>query len=86
MDDNVHVGHTLSLANALISANKDFELLIIPNQDHYVLTTSGYTQRRVWDYFVTHLLGDAPPSEFALAFSPQEVTRFHKSFWREIRQ
>lgn len=86
MDDNVHPAQTLGLVDALIRANKDFDLLIVPNEDHYVLTTSGYAQRRVWDYFVTHLMRRDPPREFELRFSAHEIARFHRRFWNEIRQ
>lgn len=65
MDDNVHPGHTLQLANALIQANKDFELLIMPNVGHGI-DAEPYFIRRKWDYFVQHLLGLVPPKEFKI--------------------
>src|SRR5256885_7801256 len=34
IDDNVNVSSTLRFADALIKANKDFDLLIVPNQSH----------------------------------------------------
>ena len=37
MDENVHLSQTLSLANSLILANRDFDLLIVPNAGHSVL-------------------------------------------------
>ena len=82
MDENVHVSHTLSLANALIRANRDFDLLIVPNEGHSVLLTSGYAQRRVWDYFVRHLLRESPPEDFNLTFSPMELARM----WSVVRR
>jgi dipeptidyl-peptidase 4 len=86
MDDNVHLSQTLSLADALIRANKDFDLLIVPNAGHAVLATHGYAQRRVWDYFVTHLLGVTPPRDFAIRFEPHEVSRLFQVATRELRQ
>jgi len=86
MDENVHVSQTLALVSSLIRANKDFELLIVPNEGHSVLTTSGYAQRRAWDFFVRHLLGAAPPAGFSLEFEPRELARFSAKWLREVRQ
>jgi dipeptidyl-peptidase-4 len=86
MDENVHVSHTLSLADALIRANKDFDLLIVPNADHNVLIVNGYVQRRVWDYFVRNLLGETPPQNFEIKFEPRELARLEKRLAREYRQ
>ena len=54
---------TFLLVDALVKANKDFDLLCFPNVQHHV---SNYGQRREWDYFVTHLKGEAPPKQFRL--------------------
>jgi len=78
MDENVHVSHTLALADALIRANKDFDLLIVPNAGHLVMMTSGYAQRRIWDYFVRNLLHEEPPANFELKFEPWELDRYAK--------
>lgn len=86
MDENVHMSQTLSLADALIRANRDFELLIVPNEGHTILMTHGYTQRRIWDFFVRHLLGCTPPAEFAVSFTPEELARYGKRSWMELRQ
>lgn len=83
MDENVHVSHTLSLVDALIRANRDFDLMIVPNEGHLVLITSGYVQRRVWDYFVRHLLGETPPKNFEIRFEPHEFARLEKNHVRE---
>ncbi|MCR8843861.1 S9 family peptidase [Paenibacillus sp. SC116] len=60
IDDNVHVGQTLRLADALIKADKDFDLLIMTNVGHGV-AEEPYFIRRKWDYFIRHLLGVEPP-------------------------
>ncbi|UHA74246.1 DPP IV N-terminal domain-containing protein [Paenibacillus sp. 481] len=64
IDNNVYAAHTLRLADALIKANKDFDLLILPNVGHNI-TSSPYFVRRKWDYFVKHLLGVEPPKEYS---------------------
>ncbi|WP_424680998.1 DPP IV N-terminal domain-containing protein [Frateuria sp. YIM B11624] len=65
LDDNVPPSQTLLVVDALIKANKDFDLLMIPNVHHgYGKDATSYAMRRRWDYFVTHLAGDTPPKEF----------------------
>jgi dipeptidyl aminopeptidase/acylaminoacyl peptidase len=61
LDENVHPALTLQLAHALIAANKDFDLLLLPGARHDV-RDNPYVIRRVWDYFVTHLLSESPPA------------------------
>lgn len=65
MDENVPPAQTMKLVDALIKANKDFDLLIIPNGNHLV-ARSPYFIRRMWDYFVCHLLGTDPPPGYAI--------------------
>ncbi len=65
MDENVHIASTLVVVDALIKANKDFDLLIMPNQPH-ACTSHPYFVRRRWDYFVRHLLGVEPPSGYQI--------------------
>ncbi|TVX92077.1 S9 family peptidase [Paenibacillus agilis] len=60
IDDNVHIGQTLRLADALIKADKDFDLLIMPNVGHGI-SEEAYFIRRKWDFFIRHLLGVEPP-------------------------
>lgn len=69
MDDNVHPAHTIALVDALVKANKTFDLLILPDADHN-LTQHPYVIRRTWDYFVEHLLGRRPPADFTIAPPP----------------
>jgi dipeptidyl aminopeptidase/acylaminoacyl peptidase len=66
MDDNVPPNNTLVLVDALIKANKDFDLLMIPNAAHGYGAASQYMARRRWDYFVRYLAGDVPPHEYEL--------------------
>ena len=64
MDGNVPASNTLLLVEALIAANKDFDLVVFPNGGHGFGSGYLYWMRRRWDYFVRHLLGVEPPKEF----------------------
>ena len=66
MDDNVPPQTTLLVVDALIKANKDFDLLLLPNARHGYGMDSYYVTRRRWDYFVRNLLGATPPAQFEL--------------------
>jgi dipeptidyl aminopeptidase/acylaminoacyl peptidase len=66
MDDNVPPNNTLLVVDALIKANKDFDLLLIPNVPHGYGPASQYMMRRRWDYFVRYLAGDLPPNEYQM--------------------
>lgn len=66
IDDNVPPYNTLLVVDALIRANKDFDLLMLPNQRHGYGPDADYMMRRRWDYFVRYLLGAEPPHEFQL--------------------
>jgi dipeptidyl aminopeptidase/acylaminoacyl peptidase len=66
MDANVPPNNTLLVVDALIKANKDFDLLLIPNAGHGYGDAANYMTRRRWDYFVRNLLGVEPPSEYKL--------------------
>lgn len=60
MDDNVDPATTMQLANALIKADKDFELVVLPGTNH---TLGGkYGERKRRDFFVKHLLNDTTPN------------------------
>ncbi len=66
VDDNVPPNNTLLVVDALIKANKDFDLLMLPNQRHGFGSMSAYMMRRRWDYFVKHLMGAEPPREYQI--------------------
>jgi dipeptidyl-peptidase-4 len=57
MDDNVPPALTLQVADALIRANKDFELLVMPNHNHLTIYRDGYFFRKVFEFFLRHLVG-----------------------------
>jgi len=65
MDDNVPPSNTLVLVDELIKANKDFDLLLLPNRRHGY-AAEPYIIRRRWDYFVRNLLGAEPPAGYEL--------------------
>lgn len=66
MDNNVPPNNTLLVVDALIKANKDFDLLMIPNVQHGYAEASQYMARRRWDYFVKNLAGNTPPKEYQM--------------------
>jgi dipeptidyl aminopeptidase/acylaminoacyl peptidase len=59
MDGNVDPSSTLQVVDALIKANKDFDLLVVPGADHGRGGPYGIRKRN--DFFVRHLLGVDPP-------------------------
>ena len=65
LDTNVDPASTMQVVNALIEADKPFDLLVIPGAGH----TSGgaYGQHKRFDYFVEHLYGIDPPEWADLA-------------------
>ena len=73
IDDNVNPAETMRLVSALMTANKPFDMLLVPNMYH---GDSGphalYVTLRRWNYFVRHLLGVPPPAHFVL-----HPRRFH---------
>jgi dipeptidyl aminopeptidase/acylaminoacyl peptidase len=65
LDSNVPPNNTLLVVNELIKANKDFDLLMLPNRGHG-FGNEPYMVRRRWDYFVRYLLGAEPPHEYEM--------------------
>ena len=60
LDDNVDPASTMQVADALIKANKDFELVVIPGAHHTV--GEAYGEHKRYDFFVRHLIGATPPA------------------------
>lgn len=58
-DDNVDPATTMQVVNALIKANKDFELVVLPGSNHTLGGSYGEKKRR--DFFVRTLLGQPTP-------------------------
>jgi dipeptidyl aminopeptidase/acylaminoacyl peptidase len=59
MDTNVDPASTMQVANALIKADKVFDLLVIPGAGHGM--GGAYGERKMFDFFVRHLQGANPP-------------------------
>ncbi len=57
MDNNVHPGATTRVVNALIKANKRFDMMILPTQRHGFGDMSEYNFWLRADHFSKHLLG-----------------------------
>ncbi len=59
MDTNVDPASTMQVVDALIRADKDFDMLIVPGAGHGA-AEGRYASRRRADFFVRHLLGSEP--------------------------
>lgn len=69
-DAGCHPAALFQLTQALIDSEKDFDLVLLPEAGHEM---TGYALRRRLDYFVTHLLGDTPPSGIKMASPLSEL-------------
>lgn len=69
LDENVLVSHTLRVVDALIDADHDVDMLIVPGVEHAMVGRMHYVFRKTWDYFVRHLHGTVPP-KYRLAPMP----------------
>ncbi|WP_294333477.1 DPP IV N-terminal domain-containing protein [uncultured Sphingomonas sp.] len=61
IDDNVPITESFQLATALIWAGRDVDMVVLPNTTHAVY--QPFFWRKFRDYFVQHLLGEAPPAD-----------------------
>ena len=74
MDGNVYLSTTMRLVQALIEADKEFDLLILPEGTHMdSYARNPYVLRRHWDYFVRHLRGETPPADFSVVTADVEI-------------
>jgi len=69
MDNNVPPYNTLLVADALIKANKEFDMLLIPNSGHG-FAPGNYVMVQRWNYFVRHLLDADPPRNYVIPAAP----------------
>lgn len=60
IDDNVDPASTMQVADALIKANRPFELVVIPGAHHTM--GEAYGDHKRYDFFVKHLMGVEPPA------------------------
>lgn len=70
LDENALPSRTLRLVDALIAADKDVDMLIVPGGEHAMLLRMHHVTRRTWDCFVRHLHGTEPPAYRLAPFSP----------------
>jgi dipeptidyl aminopeptidase/acylaminoacyl peptidase len=63
MDTNVHPAMTWRLVDALIKAEKDFDMFLVPDASHQ---WTPYMIKRGWDYFVRWLRGEEPPRDYKM--------------------
>jgi dipeptidyl aminopeptidase/acylaminoacyl peptidase len=73
IDDNVSPENTYLVAGALMLANRDFNMLVVPNQHHHFGQYTPYITRRMFDFFVRNLAGNTPPREFG--GMPKDLTQ-----------
>lgn len=67
LDENVPPNLTLLLADALIKANKDFDLILLPNQHHaYTGQSLAWMTRQRWNYFIRYLQGTEPLRDYTI--------------------
>jgi dipeptidyl-peptidase-4 len=64
LDENAYPAEAVRMINALIGANKSFDLIYIPNGSHAAFASDPYYIRRRWDFFVRNLLGAVPPTNY----------------------
>jgi dipeptidyl-peptidase-4 len=75
MDSNVPPNNTLLVVDELIKANKDFDLIMVPNARHGYGDANNYMMRRRWDFFVRHLLGAEPPAGYEIGAERSDGSR-----------
>ena len=77
LDHGVHPGGLFQLTQALMDANKVFDLVLLPRVGHAL---PGYGLVRMWDYFVRHLAGMEPPPGFSARSSGDYLLETIKAF------
>ena len=70
LDNNVPPANTLLVVDALIKANKSFDLVVFPQAAHGYGPDAPYMTRRRWDYFVRNLAGAEPPHDYQMMPRP----------------
>ena len=64
LDENAFPAITARMINALTAANKEFDLIYMPNRSH-AFSGESYFIRRSWDFFVRNLMHTEPPKDYA---------------------
>nr|WP_240946484.1 DPP IV N-terminal domain-containing protein [Pseudomaricurvus alkylphenolicus] len=71
MDENVHPAMTMRVADALIKAGKQFDMLMMPNVEHLIMG-KPYFQRLTQRYFLEHLMGAELPHDVDMGLSTEQ--------------
>ncbi len=66
LDDNVNPSESFRMIQYFNKANKDVDLMLLPDTDHNC-PANVYFMRRRFDYFVRHLLHETPPENFSFS-------------------
>lgn len=61
LDENALPGSIMQFVYALQKADKDFDLLYLPGENHYMNWATHHVLRRVEDFLVRDLMGGVPP-------------------------
>src|ERR1700754_521067 len=73
IDNNVHPGNTIRLANALIKSNKRFDFVLLPGQRHGYADMTEYFFWRMADYLSRYLIGDESERPVAIEQMDRDV-------------
>jgi dipeptidyl aminopeptidase/acylaminoacyl peptidase len=76
LDTNVDPSSTMQVVNALIKANKYFDMLVMPGEEHgggRRGPSAPYGDKKLWDFFVRHLHGSPTPDWNAIKPAPARV-------------
>ena len=80
MDDNVSMVNTMRLSDALIKANKRFEMLVFPGMRHSYMPINSYVIMMRGDFFSHWLLGSAETGADVLELQRQKQATPSKKF------
>ncbi len=69
LDENVPAAQTFRLVDALIRANKPYDLLYMPNRTH-TGNRDPFAVKTAWNHFIEHLLGEAPVADAVITVRP----------------
>jgi dipeptidyl-peptidase 4 len=70
MDEHALPNQALRMVDALTRANKAYDLIYLPNRNHFAGANDGYTIKRTWDYFLEHLYGVTSLQDFKVEVRP----------------
>lgn len=75
IDNNVHPANTMRVVNALIKANKRFDMLLLPTQRHAFGNMTEYWFWKTADYFTYWLMGDKTDHEVDIEEINREIEK-----------